>query len=49
MAVVADMANAIRDRKLGQVTRDLLAQQERLDAEITARVGAASWRPSSAA
>ena len=39
MAVVADMANAIRDRNLGDVTRDLLAQQERIDAEITARVG----------
>ena len=38
MAVVADMANAIRDRKLGSVTRDLLAHQERLDGEITARV-----------
>ena len=29
MAVVADIANAIRDGKLGDVTRDLLAQQER--------------------
>ena len=38
MAVVADMANAIRDRTLGNVTRDLLAQQERIDGEITARV-----------
>jgi len=38
MAVVADMANAIRDRTLGQVTRDLLAQQERIDDEITSRV-----------
>jgi signal transduction histidine kinase len=38
MAVVADMANAIRDGKLGSVTRDLLAKQERLDAEITGRV-----------
>ena len=38
MAVVADMANAIRDRNIGNVTRDLLAQQERIDGEITARV-----------
>jgi signal transduction histidine kinase len=38
MAVVADMANAIRDGKLGNSTRELLATQERLDGEITARV-----------
>ena len=38
MAVVADMANAIRDRKLGDFTRDLLGHQERIDGEITARV-----------
>ncbi len=38
MSVVADMANAIRDRSLGNVTRDLLDHQERLDGEITARV-----------
>jgi signal transduction histidine kinase len=38
MSVVADMANAIRDRNIGNVTRDLLAQQERIDGEITARV-----------
>ena len=38
MSVVADMANAIRDRNLGNVTRDLLDQQERLDGEITTRV-----------
>jgi hypothetical protein len=38
MSVVADMANAIRDNKLGDVTRDLLAHQERLDGEITGRV-----------
>ncbi|MEP7057483.1 MAG: ATP-binding protein [Caldimonas sp.] len=38
MTVVADIANAIRDRNLGSVTRDLLDHQERLDAEITARV-----------
>jgi len=38
MAVVADIANAIRDRTLGNVTRELLAHQERLDAEIGARV-----------
>ena len=39
MSVVADIANAIRDRTLGGVTRELLAHQERLDAEIGARVG----------
>jgi len=39
MAVVADMANAIRDGKLGSVTGALLHRQERLDDEITARVG----------
>ena len=39
MAVVADMANAIRDGKLGSVTATLLRRQERLDSEITARVG----------
>jgi len=39
MAVVADMANAIRDGKLGTVTGELLHRQERLDEEITARVG----------
>ena len=38
MAVVADIANAIRDRTLGNVTRELLAHQERLDGEIGARV-----------
>jgi signal transduction histidine kinase len=39
MAVVADMANAIRDGKLGSVTATLLRRQERLDDEITTRVG----------
>ena len=39
MGVVADIANAIRDRTLGSVTSELLAHQERLDAEIGARVG----------
>ena len=39
MAVVADIANAIRDGKLGMVTGSLLRRQERLDTEITARVG----------
>ena len=38
MSVVADMANAIRDRTLGNVTSELLAHQERLDAQIGARV-----------
>jgi signal transduction histidine kinase len=39
MAVVADMANAIRDGKLGAVTGALVRRQERLDNEITAQVG----------
>jgi signal transduction histidine kinase len=39
MAVVADIANAIRDGKLGAVTAALLHRQERLDSEITTRVG----------
>jgi signal transduction histidine kinase len=39
MAAVADMANAIRDGKLGAVTGELLRRQERLDDEITTRVG----------
>src|SRR2546423_12711715 len=38
MAVVADMANAIRDGKLGAVTGELVHRQERLDGEITTRV-----------
>ena len=39
MAVVADIANAIRDGKLGTATGTLLHRQERLDSEITAQVG----------
>jgi signal transduction histidine kinase len=39
MSVVADIANAIRDRTLGNVTSELLVHQERLDAEIGERVG----------
>jgi signal transduction histidine kinase len=39
MAVVADMANAIRDHRIGAVTGELLQRQERLDDEITSRVG----------
>ena len=39
MAVVADIANAIRDGKLGVVTGALVHRQERLDSEITTRVG----------
>jgi signal transduction histidine kinase/CheY-like chemotaxis protein len=39
MATVADMANAIRDRRLGTVTGELLARMERLDDEIGAGVG----------
>ncbi len=39
MAVVADMANAIRDGKLGAFTGALRQRQERLDHEITTLVG----------
>ena len=39
MATVADMANAIRDGKLGGVTGALLARMQRLDDAITAGVG----------
>ncbi len=39
MGVVADIANAIRDGKLAAVTGPLLQRQERLDNEITQRVG----------
>jgi len=39
MSTVADMANAIRDGKLGAYTGPLLTRMERLDDEITARVG----------
>lgn len=39
MAVVADIANAIRDGNLGAVTGELLRRQERLDDEISTRVG----------
>src|SRR5512143_351751 len=39
MAVVADIANAIRDGKLGTATGTLLHRQERLDGEITTQVG----------
>ena len=39
MAVVADIANAIRDGKIGTVTGELLRRQERLDGEISSRVG----------
>ncbi len=39
MATVADMANAIRDGKLGNVTGALLDRLERLDDDITMRVG----------
>ena len=39
MDVTADMANAIRDGKLGSVTDSLLKRLERLDDEITTRVG----------
>jgi len=39
MSAVADMANAIRDGKLGEFTGPLLNRLERLDDEITVRVG----------
>ena len=39
MAVVADIANAIRDGKLARSRAALLQRQERLDAEIATRVG----------
>jgi len=39
MATVADMANAIRDGKLGTVTGDLLTRMQRLDDQISAGVG----------
>ena len=39
MEVTADMANAIRDKRLGGVTDALLHRLDRLDDEITARVG----------
>ena len=39
MAVVADIANAIRDGKLRAVINTLQRRQERLDTEITTRVG----------
>ena len=39
MATVADMANAIRDGKLGSVTSTLLNRLQRLDDEITLRMG----------
>jgi len=38
MAVIADLANAIRDGKLGAFTGALRQRQERLDEEITNRV-----------
>ena len=39
MGVVADMANAIRDGKLGSITGELLRRQERLDEQISMRMG----------
>ena len=39
MGVIADMANAIRDRQLGGFTDALLKRLERIDDEITTRVG----------
>ena len=39
MGVIADLANAIRDGKLGAFTGALRQRQERLDNEITTRVG----------
>jgi len=39
MSVVADIANAIRDGKLGPITGELLRRQERLDDQISDQVG----------
>jgi signal transduction histidine kinase len=39
MGVIADLANAIRDGRLGAFTGALRQRQERLDNEITTRVG----------
>lgn len=39
MGVVADIANAIRDGKLGDVTADLLQREEVLDNQIASRMG----------
>ena len=38
MVVVADMANAIRDRNLGGFIRELLGRQERVEGQIAERV-----------
>jgi signal transduction histidine kinase len=40
MGVMADMANAIRDGKLGEVTGELLRREERLDDQVALRMGA---------
>ncbi len=39
MGVMADIANAIRDGKLGDITGELLRREERLDEEIALRMG----------
>ena len=39
MGVIADMANAIRDRQIGDFTDALLKRLDRIDDEITMRVG----------
>ena len=39
MGVMADMANAIRDGKIGDVTGELLQREERLDDQIGTRMG----------
>lgn len=39
MGVMADIANAIRDGKLGDITAELLRREERLDEEIGLRMG----------
>ncbi|MBT2301516.1 HAMP domain-containing protein [Variovorax paradoxus] len=39
MSVIADIANAIRDDKLDDITGELLRREERLDAEIASRMG----------
>ncbi len=39
MGVMADMANAIRDGKIGAITGELLKREERLDDQIAMRMG----------
>jgi signal transduction histidine kinase len=39
MGVMADMANAIRDGKIGDITGELMQREERLDDQIATRMG----------